>query len=430
MVGPWKIVPVSKLVSKIDREKIFEIVVKYCILLIMPEPGLSEKPASRLLSRKSVFPRQDEVFPFSKKSSDPSRLIYQEDSIHGRSSPFPESGKVFWADPYGNLMFERGIKGFPHTTPSLYLHPSYRQGFCVKGLMRISYLKRTLAASRLMRSHGLPTERVIQAKKVEKVPFSGKVISIKEWKQKALEEWPESFKKREEKEPGFLERVKDSLTKETFVAIERDMPIGERLQDLRLISTSSAVREFFEKIFRYHNISLRRKPKSSRARELSATSTDDQVEFLSKILPTKIGEYLFKFHSLGLYHGFPTQHNWTMAACLVDLDSVRPILEKDPPTTLKDIQKDICQTIMAILFPVNIIGLSYFNDKSMSSTAIVNFLASYLKQFGESPDSTNQASIERHISRRRFTSLDPGFEISYPGVRLLTEAKRVIAQSK
>ncbi|HUW24068.1 MAG TPA: hypothetical protein VMW04_00400 [Patescibacteria group bacterium] len=221
------------------------------------------------------------------------------------------------------------------------------------------YLPRVIKASHFLRSHGLPTERVIEARKLERVPFEGKQITVEEWKEPALASFlqkTDSEELRKEK-PNFLEKLKESLTNMEFVVVERDYPIGERLKDLRQIQTwketpltQKNAETFFRKVLRLHNLNADKESCEILAKKLDATKEEDWDYYLSIVLPVKMGRYLGRMHSLGLYHNFPTTHNWTVSGDLVDLDSVKglPIFPTDSPIGEPEIKLDIDRTFSTL----------------------------------------------------------------------------------
>jgi hypothetical protein len=350
----------------------------------MSESSLGESQPREMLG-KSLFPRENRGFPFSEDSSQPQRTQRVEDSIHGRSVSFPESGSAIWADEFGNVMLERNVKGFPHKAPYLQLDHNYSEGFRVNGLMSSSYLPRVRKASSYMRSHGLPTERIIHAREIKIVPSMGKYISVEEWKESAVVNWPEEFRQREKESPGFLRSVEARLREETFVVVERDLPLGERLQDLRSLTPETAP-DFFRKVFLYYNQAISREARRSPGIELSAESADDQEKYLEEILPRRMGGYLAKFHSLGLYHHYPTGHNWTMAGCLVDLDSVggSAIFKEDPPLTREAIGDDIGTTLSYICDTIGRALVRLFPERKGPFADDVNFVTGYLEEHSRS----------------------------------------------
>jgi len=251
--------------------------------------------------------------------------------------------------------------------------------------MESTYISRIKAVSDFMRSHGLATERVLSVRPLEKVPYKGRQISIKQWKEITIQDPPKealSFASKEMADPqhGMFE----FLERSQFCVIERDYPIAERIRDLGEILNEKQAEEIFSKIFKFINFRDHT--------NFDAQDKDDQKQYLVDYLPTKMGRYLGKLHFLGLTHGYPTRHNWLVSGDLVDLDSVKgaPLLLNDPKITDEDIKLDITRTMLAISNCLTLLRSSgqIFDPNSETDPlkeALSNFIAAYIQERERQP---------------------------------------------
>lgn len=395
----------------------------------------AELPSQRSIG-KSITPRNDAGLPFSEESSNPDRKTGKISRFHGRSSSLPESGRVIWEDEFGNIFTERGFKGLPkpNEDPFLKLDENYPSGVRVNGLMVRSFLPRIIKASQYMRSHGLATERVIETREIEMVPFKGKQIPVEEWKRQTLANLPQTIIDKGKEDPEFLKRLRASLESMEFVVVERDYPIGERIQDLSILTPETA-KDFFRKVFSLHNLSLEKETGTASQRKLDPDNPLDWQYYLGEVLPKKMGRYLAKFHSLGLSHRYATEHNWTLLGNLVDLDSVKgtPIFKTDPPIREKDILEDINNTVSTIFNHFFKTGGCFSPSEDANDSSVFIFIASYLKEYTKNQGLLGKLfigskRIEKLVEKIQVT--DDFFGILLRprgyGKDILTQAKKLI----
>lgn len=407
-------------------------------------------------------------------------------SAHGRSLEVKQNGeKEFWEDEYGNLFGSRSIKGYPLYPPEIRFDRYSPSRLRVEGLMDRTGVTRIKWASKLMRQNHLPTERIVEQRKILEVPFDGKIISIEEWKQKIMEN-PTIVEDPQGKEPPVNpDKVREYIEFNEFYVFQRDCQVGQRLRDFErlnsyldsyaivrpdssvfigdydielggvaelvdrrayiidqfaaaierfkqqgvkvgeieeckaqinteldainaflgknkkhkgIVSSGFTFRDNLKDVFQWVNF------RNSHSRDqqdivlFNAEDDEDVSCYFTYYLPCSMGEYLYKFHHLGLRHGFATGHNWTFAGTLVDLDSVHGRPLEDPENTASDIQLDVNSSLSAIkeYFSSHSQEVKDPNGKKikyngylkqlfkrklngMAEQAKVNFLCSYIK---------------------------------------------------
>lgn len=158
-----------------------------------------------------------------------------------------------------------------------------------------------------------------------------------------------------------------------------------------IVSDGSTFRENLGNVFQWLNV------KNRYEESFNANNDEDIVRYFCDYLPRQMGDYLAKFHALGLAHGFSTAHNWTFVGTLVDLASVHGKPLGDAEITSEDKTRDVlfsCRGISSYFscYPLSLVlpngdRLTYegylkqiFKEKveEMKKDAIWNFVSSYI----------------------------------------------------
>jgi hypothetical protein len=121
-----------------------------------------------------------------------------------------------------------------------------------------------------------------------------------------------------------------------------------------IINSGFYFQKLMKKVIERHNSEIdlaikNRKDVKPYFTNTSSENLDHLIYFLNVIIPIKVGEYLGKFHAIGLHHGFASTHNWEPTPSLVDLDSVGGAPLGDEPTTEKQILDDVNTTMDTLL---------------------------------------------------------------------------------
>ncbi len=292
---------------------------------------------------------------------------------------------VLWADEFGNKLMAANVKGrVPYDEmPYLEIDKYSDLGVRVHWMCDSTDVDKIEEVSEFMRKNGLPTERIRKKSKIEKIQIRGVWLSIEELKQQMLANVVDTEKKA---------IYADYLDKVDFFELERELPVDERVHDLTIKNDryGKKMKVILKSAFTYL--------KMAEGIDLNVDDDEDIKLFITNILPTRMGEYLGKFHKLGLRHTYPGEKNWTLVGCLVDLDSVNGPHFGGEASTNWEIEQDLTQSIRAIsalfLNQVNskegYLWKFWRNDvakhRQMENTSMTAFLKAYMKTSGVSRD--------------------------------------------
>jgi len=257
------------------------------------------------------------------------------------------------------------------------------------GLMDDRSIPRITKASELLRKNGLPTECPRTVKKLQEVLVKDKngiyqKMPIKEWEENQLNNIT-SFDRIS------LESAKKYLDETDFVALERDVQVDERLQDLQEALYKGGFRAMIEPIFKWINVATQARNGgliSGTEKPERFNMTDEDIKrYLTDFLPSQMGVYLGRVHKLGLIHGQPHIQDWSAVATLYDLDGIygKLLYTDDPEQTNVDVDEDTRSTLKSIRDLVseaedsNELRNVNFGQNITDSTA-QSFLKSYLAE--------------------------------------------------
>lgn len=439
-------------------------------------------------------------FPFSSCPWE-NYSLHRISRYHGRSLQVSLSDlSVVWEDEYGNLMGSRSLKGLPLFDPYLLYDPSAANKIRVVGLKDELGLSVIDRASDYMRQNHLPTERVVELRRLLEIPYKGQLMPAADWKREILNTIDVLTNPANPTEIVSHAEIERYLKDTTFYVAERDYQIGERIIDLTnlnshlgmycvvdqegkirapytkrtpssadefraavpklttqwinryirelhkkdvpvdtdeishlgpvlkeqlsliadfieehpdhrgIVSSGCQFRETLGRAFRWLNIKnqieYERGTKGHPNPEKFQVNDPKSIKrFLTKYFPRECGQYLARLHLLGLTHEYATDHNWTLAATLVDLDSVYGNPLGGPEISEGNMQEDVFSTASAIIdifrntsrskksfrvVRLNKVQYTYINYlhqlfgapevARMERDATVTFLGSYVKQ--------------------------------------------------
>ena len=275
------------------------------------------------------------------------------DTAHGRSmTESASSNKVVWGGPLpGDIYGARTVKGTAMRASikgiSLDSHSESPYGYRGFGLMDDSVIPRVIKVSELLRKNGLPTERPAKVKELKEVWVQKWIDGHIAWKKIPIKEWETSTLQAETEGGADFEKIKRYLQETKFIAIERDVQVDERLQNIAKAAYNDRLKEIMTPIFKWLNVATQvrsggiiagtPKPKPFRYNK------GDLNRYFLSYLPSQMGTYLGRFHKLGLQHEFPHWGNWSAVGTLYDLDSVsgQALYSDDKPVEDKDQVHDI-----------------------------------------------------------------------------------------
>lgn len=322
------------------------------------------------------LPFKDEDVPFvDLATNDNDSNLAQRSRKHGRATFDTRIEKqVVYFDTYGNIFTTREWKG--NTIPDF--RKLKITGGNLWGLMTLESLGNINEVSQFMRKNGLPTEAIISAHFVKTVYFDGVEIPIEKAKEKykvnktseiekqskELDTKILSLLKKIKVEPNnkpiqsrdFLVSIEDKIPKDLtqeyddivdqalylrldkesmakgiidrakVIAVERGMPVGERLSDLDMAETmdeyKSILKPILEKINFISKVKGNIMPNLEPPKHIDTNSAEGLKYYFNEYLPKQMGAYLGRFHKLGLAHHYTHGSNWNTIGILVDLDSV------------------------------------------------------------------------------------------------------------
>lgn len=266
---------------------------------------------------------------------------------HGRSVEDKRvEAAVIYEDQHHVLFGSRGLKGGRMENVVVEPDDTSPYGFRVNGLKDNVGLKRIDQVSEEMRQAHLPTELVSRKFKVEEVVVAGKVMPIDEWKNMVIQELKAQGKHEE------AQKIRTYFEQTDFFIVERHTQVPERLRDVAKIKDAAQLRQMLQPIFNWLYAANKVSEGTDRwqyhfSRKLDAQNDEDLLYFFTDWVPKQMGAFLGQLHTRGLFHGYATSHNWSLAACLFDLDSVQNAREVGADAT-QAISKDLLESILGL----------------------------------------------------------------------------------
>lgn len=227
-----------------------------------------------------------------------------------------------WTDEYGVLFGERDWKGTGAVFGKMKIRESRTatKGYTIYGLMDMFVLQDILDSSAYLRTHGLPTELIAKAYRLDKVPFAGKNRTIPELKRLLLLRY-----KLEHPRFMFNEQVNKFMDDVDLLLYERHVPCVARINDLLIPEERDfALARTFKWLNLMHDYGVNNGQWDYKVdRHLDPYSKRDIYYYCVEWLPKQTGRYLGILHNLGSSHGYATAHNWASVGLLYDLDSMK-----------------------------------------------------------------------------------------------------------
>jgi len=313
---------------------------------------------------------------------------------HGRSMDDQDiSGVVFWSDGPGSKIFfsGRSFKGVPEKEPYITVDVTGYKYLRAQGLKEDTHdrraISRIIRASAFLRDNGLPTERITRVEQVTKVRHNGKMIPIDDWKDLVRINKRILLSPNQPLVPA--EDVSAFVDDLDFFVLEREMQTSERLIDLAMINFSLegeddpelvqvdhsesiigvesgeddfkitflgenevkvSGKTFRKRMGRIFNIVNLYEGRLGTNWTFSVENNDDIKKYFQEYLPSQMGDYMGRFHKLGIAHTFPHAQNWTAVGTLIDLDSIhgRGLYPSDEVITDEDKKIDLIRSLSSL----------------------------------------------------------------------------------
>lgn len=243
-----------------------------------------------------------------------------------------------------------------------------RYGLRGFGLMDDSVSQRIIKASETMRQNGLPTERPRSIKELKEVWVRNKYRKwerkpVKVWEQERLDKIRVDINTAKErggstyivKQYGErLKKVERYLRETKFIALERDVQVDKRIENVIEAANNKELREMIVPIFKWLNAATQTRnsglvPNTPKPEPFSYTE-GDLKRYFGDYLPSQMGIYLARFHKLGLFHKYLHPGNWSAVGTIYDLDSVggKIMFSDDEKHTDKDLVGDVTETLSSL----------------------------------------------------------------------------------
>ena len=277
-------------------------------------------------------------FPGISFSELPQNKLHRLSPVHKRSFGSEIiNGKVVFSDEFGNRFTSVTYKGLPPIDEIPFIEDD---GWCASGF-RTKFLcdtddsKDINEISKTLRSKGLNTEHIIKETLLDHIIYGGAKISIPDLKNQMRVAYYDSHPNLK---PEQKTKIDKYINEAKYVALERLLPVNERLIDIDYALTStnfdrfiSSLKTYFDE--EYQGVKFDGSPQS-------------MFDYLTKVLPVRMGRYLGKFHQAGYIHRYATVHNWLLTGDLCDLDGVEKINPQS--STFDDYKNDLGQTYIAL----------------------------------------------------------------------------------
>ncbi len=275
----------------------------------------------------------------SDSNTEPARSFHLDklSNSHGRDFEVGEA-KAIWGDEFGNIYGSLNIKGDNVENLEMVINYQSDAGFKVRGLLHETDIPRIIEASRLLRSHGIDTEKIERFIRPDELVVKGKRMTMEQVKEMLLRK-----AETESEEDIDLAKAKKFLEEEEFLFAVRSFQVTERVSDL-VEQNEDTLDTFMAKIFSFINMreSIEAARQGRSPEHFDATNNEDMARYFMEYLPKRFALNLAKIHSLGVSHRFLHNQNVSMAGGIYDLASLRGkgLRESDEPIRAKDIHKD------------------------------------------------------------------------------------------
>lgn len=374
---------------------------------------------------------------------------------HGRNmTEMVTSAKVLWGGTLpGDIYGARSLKGGRMDTPGgikIEADSESYYGIHAWGLMDDGCLPRVVAASELMRKNGLPTECPREVKKIKDVWLKTtdpdgnvyfKKVSIKKWEKDELKRIQDEANEADDyTKPDKIksaQQTEEYLKRTEFIVLERDLQVDERLIDLAEAARNNKLKDVLKPVLKWLNVATQAKnsgliPGTARPQKFDAENSEDVQEYLTKWLPSQMGIYLGKFHTIGLTHQFLHNQNWSAVGTIYDLDSVKgkSLFSGDKIPTDEDLTVDIYDSLNDInsLILHDLPDTDEFKGVDIDDLAVeasYQFLKNYIKEkYGTTPPEMVRKEIETADSKQRRSSYATTLERAWSKLIEESQAER------
>ncbi len=266
-------------------------------------------------------------------------------SVHKRSmevvlSDLPDS----WTDEYGNVYRGLSLKGNNFSKPGIMQHPTAPDGFIAYGLQESNVIERTLAASKLLRARGIPTENIIGLAEPKSYPWpvlgtetdATETLSLSEYKSRIIQQYWQDLPEAERTSDALIDlygKFKDM----TFYVSLRATDSPFRLHDLRDLNIR-------RQVFAEYNAGEH----SDGTEPLNPENLADTERYMRECWNPRAARNFAKLHT-DLAHRFAHGFNLTATGSFVDLDSIHgePLGLGDEPITHEDRALDLAEVLNA-----------------------------------------------------------------------------------
>jgi hypothetical protein len=209
----------------------------------------------------------------------------------------------------------------------------------VNGMEDAAIHPRTRKVSEVLRREGLLTEYIVAQVRPKQFPVqdvNGTVteVGLLAYKEHIYNQTLANHK--DSVSPARAGHIAQILLDMQFGVTTRAFLSAYRVDDLKLLKPESRANVVSLAI----QMLKKRKPEHFSAyaqlEELDPDNPNDQIIYLTEVLPNIIGENLARLHNLGLWHHYPHPGNWSLAGELVDGDSVtgKQLDDYDDETTI------------------------------------------------------------------------------------------------
>lgn len=278
------------------------------------------------------------------------------------------------------------------------------------GLVDKDVLKRIVRASDVMRKLGLPTEFPRKAWEINEIWVTNadgttNKITIEEWKKLEIERVKTKLD-----EVDNLNNTLKYINDVHFVAIERDVQINIRLEDIERFANEHTLEQKMKPVFNWLNQVIKYKKLNiltgDPPQRPFTTSQEDLVRYFTEYYPAQAGAYIGTMRKNKLFHGFLHPGNFQGVPTVLDLDSVtgKLVFENDPEPSNENYAQDLCDAINSIsgliqnpLRTQNSLGNIDYYSKTRQSIEI--FFKSYISNaYGPNPTQEDIHNLEEGLA--------------------------------
>lgn len=230
----------------------------------------------------------------------------------------------FTIDEFGNHYNAVSIKGGLCQRPTISVSGSEPNGLKVYGMQDASVFKRTRQASRFLRENGILAEYVCMQARPKYFPMVGGGRDSKNMAVAPLVAFKRHILSLSEKNrPGVSRYINDRLTGLRLGLTVRSFMTPVRVEDICLLSEQMMSVYLRQTIDSLHKRRTSHYPTLELVRELNPDNESHQQIYVSTLLSQLIGEGYSALHNLGVVHTYPHEGNITLAAEIVDTDSLK-----------------------------------------------------------------------------------------------------------